>query len=61
MKRFIIRLVINAVALYLAVFFVPGLSLNGDWGSLLWLALIFGIINDYLHQRLRSTFILCGL
>jgi len=46
MNRFIIRWAINAVALYLAVFLVPGVTLvGGDVVSFIWLALIFGAIN----------------
>jgi len=53
MTKFILRWVINAVALYLAVYFVPGVSLQGDWTSLIWLALIFGLINAFLRPLLK--------
>jgi putative membrane protein len=47
MKRFLLRLVINAVALYAAIYIVPGIQQpeGANWVSLLWLALIFGIVN----------------
>ena len=45
MTKFILRLVINAIALYLAVYFLPGIELESGLTSILWLALIFGIIN----------------
>jgi len=37
--------VINAVALYLAVLILPGIDLRSDLVSILWLALIFGLVN----------------
>lgn len=53
MTKFILRWVINAVALYLAVFLVPGLNLQGGWISIIWLALIFGLINAFLRPLLK--------
>ena len=45
MTKFILRLCINAIALYLAALLLPGIALNGEPGSILWLALIFGLVN----------------
>lgn len=46
MTKFILRLVINAIALYLAVLILPGrVALNSGLVSILWLALIFGLVN----------------
>jgi putative membrane protein len=47
MKRFILRWVINAVALYAAIYIVPGIQQpeGANWVSLIWLALIFGLVN----------------
>lgn len=45
MTKFILRLAINAIALYLAVYFLPGIDLRSDLTSILWLALIFGLVN----------------
>ena len=45
MTKLIIRLAINAIALYLAVFFLPGIELESDLVSIIWLALIFGLVN----------------
>lgn len=53
MTKFILRWVINAVALYLAVYLVPGLNLQGGWLSIFWLALIFGLINAFLRPLLK--------
>lgn len=53
MTKFILRWVINAVALFLAVYLVPGVNLEGGWISLIWLALIFGLINAFLRPLLK--------
>jgi putative membrane protein len=53
MTKFILRWVINAVALFLAVYLVPGVNLQGNWTSIIWLALIFGLINAFLRPLLK--------
>ncbi|MEN6300366.1 MAG: phage holin family protein [Anaerolineaceae bacterium] len=54
MKKFIIRLIINAIALYVAVMLVPGIvPQNPNWLSYIWLALIFGIVNAFLGPILK--------
>ena len=45
MTRFILRWAINAIALYLAVIILPGIDLRSNLVSILWLALIFGLVN----------------
>ena len=45
MTKFILRWVINAIALYLAVLLLPGIDLRSNLVSILWLALIFGLVN----------------
>jgi putative membrane protein len=52
MAKFILRWVINAIALFLAVYLVPGVTLEGGWVSIVWLALIFGLINAFLRPLL---------
>ena len=59
MTKFILRLAINAIALYLAVWILPGLDLTGGVVSLLWVALIFGVVNALLGPLLK--FLSCGL
>ena len=51
MTKFILRWTINAVALFLAVYFVDGVNLQGGWVSILWLALIFGLINAFFRTK----------
>ena len=43
--NFFIRLLINAVALWLATRFIDGISFDGDLIFLLVVALIFGVVN----------------
>jgi putative membrane protein len=59
MTKFILRLVINAIALYLAVWMLPGLDLTGGLVSLLGIAFIFGVVNALLGPLLK--FLSCGL
>ena len=48
----LIRLCINAAALWAAVRLVPGVSFTGDWRLLLVVALIFGVLNAALKPLL---------
>jgi putative membrane protein len=59
MTKFLLRLLINAIALYLAVLIVPGIDLRSGMPSLLWLALIFGLINALVRPLLK--FLTCAL
>lgn len=56
MKKGLIRLAINGVALYAAIAIMSGRGINPqseDWVSLIWLALIFGVINAVLKPVLK--------
>ena len=55
MTRFILRWAINAIALYLAVLLLPGISLESGLFSVIWLALIFGLVNALLRPLLKFT------
>ena len=59
MTKFILRLAINAVGLYLAVLLLPGIDLASGPVSILWLALIFGVVNALFGPLLK--FLTCGL
>lgn len=60
MAKFFLRWIINAVALYLAVAFVPGIHpQSANWLSFIWLALIFGLLNALLRPLLK--FLTCPL
>lgn len=57
--RFLIRWLINAAALWVAVQIVPGVSYQGDWTYLLFVALVFGLLNALLRPLL--TVLTCPL
>jgi putative membrane protein len=46
---FLLRLIVNAVALWVATQVVPGVSYEGGWVPFLAVALIFGVINATLR------------
>jgi putative membrane protein len=50
---FIIRLLTNAAALWVATRVVPGVSYTGGWGPFFVVALVFGIINATLRPLLK--------
>ena len=53
MPRFITRWFINAVAIATAVYLVPGIDLGQKLSSLIWLALIFGLVNAILRPIVK--------
>ena len=54
MKLFI-RWAINAVALYVAIILLPNyLTLEGSWVNIIWLALIFGLVNAILRPPAKA-------
>src|SRR5574341_104472 len=59
MTKFLLRWIINAVAIFLAIKFVPGITLNSGLLSIVWLALIFGLVNAFLRPLLK--FLTCPL
>ncbi len=59
MTKFLIRWAINAIALYVAVQIVPGIQFSGVWTGILWLALIFGLLNALVRPLLK--FLTCPL
>ncbi len=59
MTKFFIRVAINAVGLYAAVWLIPGIEYLGDWTGILWLALIIGLLNALVRPLLK--FLTCPL
>ncbi|MCZ2128115.1 MAG: phage holin family protein [Anaerolineales bacterium] len=59
MTKFIIRWMINAAALFAAVWLVPGIIYSGDWVGILILALIVGLLNALVRPLLK--FLTCPL
>jgi putative membrane protein len=53
--KFILRWAINTVALYVAIAILPRyISLEGSWISIIWLALIFGLVNAILRPPFKA-------
>ena len=51
--RFLLRLLINAAALWVAVKIVPGITYAGDWLPFLGVALIFGLVNAFIRPIVK--------
>jgi putative membrane protein len=53
--KFILRWAINTVALYVAIILLPhNIILQGSWISIIWLALIFGLVNAILRPPFKA-------
>lgn len=52
MQRFVVRILINALGLWVASRLVAGISFGGELGTLLVVALIFGVVNAILKPIL---------
>ena len=59
MRRFLLRLIINAAAIYVAVKLVNGLDYYGEWWGFLIIALIFGLVNAVIRPIV--TLLTCPL
>jgi putative membrane protein len=54
--KFILRWAINTIALYVAIVLLPGyITLQGTWVSIIWLALIFGLVNAILRPPFKAV------
>ena len=53
--KFILRWAINTVALYVAIILLPKFILyQGNWVDIIWLALIFGLVNAILRPPFKA-------
>lgn len=52
MKAFVLRLLVNALAIFAAVKLLPGLHFEGSWLQLAGVALVFGVLNAFLKPIL---------
>ena len=50
--QLLLRLLINAVALWCAARFIDGISYTGSWQGLVGLSLVFGIVNSFIRPVL---------
>ena len=53
MKNFVIRLLVNALALSAAAWWVPGIQMSDGFLDVLWIALVFGLVNAILKPVLK--------
>jgi len=52
--RFVVRWLINAAALWVALRLVPGITYSSaDWGPFLGVALIFGLVNAFIRPVVK--------
>jgi putative membrane protein len=51
--RWLARLAINALALYAATRFIPGLTYDGGWLNIVLVALMFGVLNTIVRPILK--------
>ncbi|MFC2028364.1 phage holin family protein [Chloroflexota bacterium] len=54
MTRFLLRWIVNAIALYAAIFICNGIDFANGWLGIIWLALIFGLINAILRPIIKA-------
>lgn len=51
--RFLLRLLITAAALWIAVLLIEGIRYTGSWPGMLGVALIFGVVNAVIRPILK--------
>ena len=51
--QFVVRLLINAAALWVATRLVPGIFYNGHWSLLMAVAFVFGVLNASVRPLLK--------
>src|SRR5262245_59405014 len=64
--NFLLRLLINAAALWVAIKIVPGVTYQGEWPGLFGVALVFGVVNAFIGPVIKIlslpvTFLTLGL
>ncbi len=51
--RFLLRVLTNSLAIYLAAYFIPGVTFSGDWKILLIAGLALSLINLFIKPILK--------
>jgi putative membrane protein len=54
MRKLLLRWIINAAAVYVAIKVVNGISVEGGWSVYLWVALILGLMNAIIAPILKA-------
>lgn len=52
MRNFLIRLIVNSLALTVAAWLIPGIRMSDDFADVLLVALVFGVLNALLKPIL---------
>ena len=55
--KFLIQLISNILALFIAVYLLPGISFTGHWWQLLIAGLILGLVNASIKPLLKFFFL----
>jgi len=53
MFEFVVRVLVNGIALIAAVKLVPNVAFTGDWWQLILLAIVFGLVNAYIRPIVK--------
>jgi len=53
MRKFIIQILSNAVAIYLAAWLIRGFDFSGDWITLILTGFVLGLINFFIRPILK--------
>ncbi len=53
MERYLVKWLINTIALILAIKFVPGIGFEGEWWGVLIVGLVFGIVNTFIRPVVK--------
>lgn len=51
--RFLLKLIVSAISLWVAVQLIDGLKVDGGALTYLWIALVFGIVNTFVGKVLK--------
>jgi putative membrane protein len=54
MRKLLLRWVINAAAVYVAIRVVSGITIEGGWSVYFWVALILGLVNAILAPIIKA-------
>lgn len=53
MDKILIKWLMNTVAIMLAIKFVPGITYTGSWWGILFVGIIFGLVNTFIRPFIK--------
>jgi len=53
MSKYFIKWIINTIAIMLAIKYVPGIVYTGEWWGILFVGIIFGLINTFIRPFIK--------